>query len=95
MPIKRQNFNEPITKTHKMLEAIHADTQPPTLLTSSGLGGKIPLANANNLAYTGPVFLGTPLQGSATSEFVYDTGSGFLTVNSKDCSTCTSKYYDS
>lgn len=52
------------------------------------------MMNADNLAYTGPVLLGTPLQGSETSEFVYDTGSGFLTVNSSQCGSCTSRYYN-
>lgn len=48
----------------------------------------IDLTNSNNLAYTGPVFLGTPLQGSNSSDFIYDTGSGYLTVKSTDCADC-------
>ena len=54
----------------------------------------IDLANQLNLAYTGPVFFGTPLQGSIDSEFVYDTGSGYLTTTSSDCLGCDSQYYD-
>jgi hypothetical protein len=52
------------------------------------------LANGNNLSYTGPVLIGTPLQGLPTSEFVYDTGSGYLTVTASGCSNCSSIYYN-
>ena len=38
--------------------------------------------------------LGTPAQGKPYSDFIYDTGSGFLTVNSVDCPSCSSAYYD-
>lgn len=58
------------------------------------LGQTIDLVNSNNLSYTGPVLIGTPLQGSATSEFVYDSGSGYLTVNTAGCSNCATSYYN-
>jgi hypothetical protein len=55
---------------------------------------EIDLVNKSNLAYVGPVYFGTPLQTDETSEFVYDTGSGYLTTTSTGCSTCiTSQYY--
>jgi hypothetical protein len=47
-----------------------------------------------NIQYTGPAFLGTPLQGSNSSDFVYDTGSGYLTVTSTGCADCSTKYYN-
>ena len=46
------------------------------------------------MAYTGPVFLGTPLQGSYDSNFIYDTGSGYLITTSKNCTFCNTQYYD-
>ena len=52
------------------------------------------LTNNNNFSYTGNVFVGSPSQGSYSSEFVYDTGSGFLTVAASTCSTCTDPYYN-
>jgi hypothetical protein len=52
------------------------------------------LTNSNNLYYTGPVFLGTPLQGSSTGEFVYDTGSGWLAVKTQGCTNCGNIYYN-
>jgi hypothetical protein len=52
------------------------------------------LTNGNNLQYSGTVFIGTPLQGKNSSDFTYDTGSGYLTVTSVDCGNCTTKYYD-
>ena len=60
--------------------------------------GDIPitLANDNNTGYTGPVLFGTPIAGSTSSKFIYDTGSGWLTVTSADCNDCKEgwKYYD-
>jgi hypothetical protein len=53
------------------------------------------LINSNNLAYSGPVFLGTPAQGNALSDFIYDTGSGYLTVTTTGCTNCgPTPYYD-
>ena len=52
------------------------------------------LKNNSNFSYTGNVFVGSPTQGSYASEFVYDTGSGFLTVAASTCSTCTDPYYN-
>jgi len=54
------------------------------------------LLNRADTQYTGPAYLGTPYQSSgANSKFVYDTGSGFLTVTSSTCSSCTTKMYNS
>lgn len=48
---------------------------------------QIELVNKQNLAYTGPVLFGTPLQtGGSTSNYVYDSGSGYLTTTSTSCS---------
>lgn len=53
----------------------------------------IDLSNSGNVAYTGPVFFGTPLQTGQDSEFLYDTGSGYLFVSDSTCSTCSTQYY--
>jgi hypothetical protein len=50
--------------------------------------------NNLNLAYVGPVYFGTPIQQSKTAEFVYDTGSGYLTTTSTQCLLCRTKYYN-
>ena len=55
----------------------------------------IELVNNLNLAYSGPVYFGTPLQtNQATSDYIYDTGSGYLTTTSSACSNCHTQYYD-
>ena len=46
------------------------------------------------MAYTGPVYFGTPIQGNEDSDFVYDTGSGYLVTTSSDCDLCDSQYFD-
>ena len=55
---------------------------------------QIELNNNVNLAYTGPIYFGTPLQEGQNPEFVYDTGSGYLTTTSTSCYDCNSQYYD-
>ncbi len=47
-----------------------------------------------NIAYSGPVYIGTPQQGTSSSKFIYDSGSGYLLVSSSNCSSCTTKFYD-
>ena len=54
----------------------------------------VDLKNTNNNSYAGPLFFGTPLQGSSSGKFIYDTGSVWLTVTSKDCKYCITKYYN-
>jgi hypothetical protein len=51
------------------------------------------LANFENLVYAGPMYAGTPTQGSGKGKFVYDTGSGYFVISGNDCTTCNSKYY--
>lgn len=46
------------------------------------------LTNNADLAYVGPIFLGTPLQGSNLTAYIYDTGSGYLTIPASSCLTC-------
>ena len=57
------------------------------LLYGDSSGKVIPLKNIQNLSYLGPVYFTDSFQGSDApqSEFVYDTGSGDLTVTSTDC----------
>ena len=47
-----------------------------------------------NLSYVGPIFFGESQdgkrQGHQPAAFVYDTGSGFITVNGNECFTCCS-----
>ena len=54
------------------------------------------LVDQHNVAYLGPVFMGTPLQGSFDSNFVYDTGSGYLITTSTNMSYSlfSSQYYN-
>jgi hypothetical protein len=54
----------------------------------------VALAGQNNMAYVGPVQLGTPMQGNSSSMFVYDSGSGYLTVTAESCITCEDEYYN-
>ena len=58
----------------------------------STAGTTIDLVSKKNVAYTGPVFFGTPLQGSNSSVFLYDSGSGYLMVTESGCTTCTTQY---
>ena len=64
------------------------------LKAGSDLQSKIELSPTGTVAYTGPVFLGTPLQGNATSTFLYDSGSQYLLVTGSNCTTCASQDYD-
>jgi len=61
----------------------------------AGKPTELQLLNNDDTSYTGPAYLGTPYQSSgANSKFVYDTGSGFLTVTGSNCSSCTTKMYN-
>lgn len=53
------------------------------------------VTNFNNTAYYGPMYFGTPKQGSKSSLFYYDTSSTYTTVTSANCSTCNTTYYNS
>ena len=85
----------PITKTQRIYDEAHKKR-----LRSSSLNANltdsiiVDLKNTNNNSYAGPLFFGTPLQGSKSGKFIYDTGSGWLTVTSKDCKFCITKYYN-
>lgn len=84
---KRVFHNSPVTRMHHFL----AKNQIGYLATTQAIG----LTNVENLAYSGPAFFGTPLQGSSTSDFIYDTGSGWVTVTGDKCTSCSSMYYSS
>jgi hypothetical protein len=71
--LTRTEGSEPVTPLHHLLHSTR-------LQSKSEDDRTIDLLNSSNLAYSGPVFLGTPLQGNPDSKFIYDTGSGFLTV---------------
>lgn len=64
--------------------------------SSDSEGTGIDLNDNSNLAYTGPVYFGTPYQEPSTSTFVYDSGSGYLTVTGYNCTDCSNgyKYYN-
>ena len=108
VPLTRKIGNRPMTKTQKMLYEFHDKRMREGIRLEQfaldtgkfgNVGGttdaRIDLNNFLNLQYTGPVFLGTPLEGSANSEFMYDTGSGTLTATSENCIIgCTTHYYD-
>ena len=100
VPISRINgFATPITDTQQLYADFHRqrlENDPELLKTALEEEGGIPitLLNTQNTGYTGPLLFGTPADGSTTSEFIYDTGSGWLTVTSEECSNCHTKYYD-
>ena len=52
------------------------------------------LQNSLNSAYLGPVFLGTPYQGSLYSKFFFDTSSTYTTVTSTSCSNCNTTFFN-
>ena len=67
------------------------------LLYGASAGRVIPLKDVQNLSYLGPVYFTDSFQGADApqSEFVYDTGSGDLTVTSTNCTEgCKTQYYD-
>ena len=107
VPIKKKFFGKPVTKSQKMLQDFHHKyltdkyERMTQLKGSAGntegkkrLKQSIDMINNMNLAYTGPVYFGTPVQPQDDSEFVYDTGSGYLTTTATSCSTCGSQYYN-
>jgi len=53
-----------------------------------------PLLNTINESYTGKVFVGTPLQGNSSTEFTFDTGSGYLDIMDSSCITCKTSFYN-
>jgi len=82
---------KPVTKTHHLIH----DLKKKKLKAKAGNGlAQITLENGNNVVYVGPVEIGTPMQGSGKSAFVYDSGSGYLTVNGAECATCEDQYYN-
>jgi hypothetical protein len=97
VPVKRTHFETPVTKTQKMISNYVNARQ--NRMKNKGLNqepGKLQqafdldLLNIYNFAYTGPAFFGTPLQGGNIDlGFVYDSGSGWLTVTTAGCFTCT------
>ena len=81
--ITRVPVNEPLTPLHHMLAQNRKESH--RLKTGSF---NLNLTNNADLAYVGPIFLGTPLQGSNQTAYIYDTGSGYLTIPSSTCLTC-------
>lgn len=59
-----------------------------------GSSSTIDLTSVGEIAYTGPLFIGTPLQGTNSSSFLYDSGSSYLMVTNTNCTNCSSQYYD-
>lgn len=109
VPVTRRYGKAPVTQTQKILfehrrEKILKEMNLPGMENHMGpltaehhamlQQATLNLTNNNNLQYVGPVFIGTPLQGSADSMFVYDTGSGYLTVSTAGCTSCSSIYYN-
>ncbi len=81
--ITRVPVSEPLTPLHHMLAEYRKESPR---LKSSSFG--INLTNNADLAYVGPIFVGTPLQGTNLTAYIYDTGSGYLTIPSISCLTC-------
>ena len=90
IPVERTEFSAPVTPTQKRVHDFHLKEAGRRLQ-----GDSIKMTNSGNVAYTGPVYFGTPLQTTvAQSGFVYDTGSGWLVTTSTDCSACTTQHYN-
>ena len=49
------------------------------------------LTNHYNLAYAADLYFGS---GHVRNEVIFDTGSGWLTVSTANCTTCTRRAYD-
>jgi hypothetical protein len=77
------NFDVPLTKEHYFASSRHASTSQ-----------AIDLSPLGNIAYSGPVYIGTPEQGTSSSKFIYDSGSGYLLVTSNNCASCTTQFYN-
>ena len=93
VPLTRiSGFSEPITRTQQLLYDAHE-----SLRNSQTLFDKTTdLNNHDNIAYTGPLFFGTPRTGSSTSKFIYDTGSPKIVTSSASCTIgCPFNYYNS
>jgi hypothetical protein len=56
----RSYLKAPLTSMHRKLGNSYLETN---------------LVNYDNMVYTGPLYFGTPWQGSANSTFIYDSGS--------------------
>ena len=85
--ITRVPVNEPLTPLHHML----AQNRKESHRLKSG-SFNLNITNNADLAYVGPIFLGTPLQGSNQTAYIYDTGSGYLTIPSSACLTCNATF---
>ena len=74
----------PVTRTQTIVTEHREQME---VLYDASAGRVIPLKNIQNMSYLGPVYFTDSFQGADApySEFVYDTGSGDLTVTSKKC----------
>ena len=88
IPLERRTGGEPRTASQKLL----AEDRHKRLGSDNTYQDT--LANNNNLAYTGTVFVGTPLQGNSAGVWVYDTGSGYLDVPAWNCTSCDDEIYN-
>ena len=89
VPVQKTQLGHPVTSIQKKTSSGRRIIQMKrkAILKNAPQNGNstnstIPLQNMENFSYVGPVMFGTssPMQGSNTSGFVYDTGSGYLTV---------------
>ena len=101
--MKRKYSETPITPMQKLLHEERLKMRQAALdslgeneLFSSATTSSefyLPLYNTLNLYYSGSVYIGTPQQGG--SEFIFDSGSGYLTTTTTGCSSCTSHVFNS
>ena len=82
--LNRILLDKPVTPVQLMISENKSQHQ----ILGSSNDFTIDIDNNSNLAYLGPVYVGTPLQGSALSLFIYDTGSGYLTIPENTCTSC-------
>lgn len=96
VPVQRKHGGPPITRLQKWIADLQSAKQE-TRMANGGadqLETKIGLTNNYNLQYIGPAMVGTPLQDGGSNQFVYDTGSGFLTITTTGCTDCSSIAYN-
>ena len=101
VPVTRKYSKIPITQTQKMLakdrlklrqDWMQSVGSKELFHTEASSSFSIALENSFNLFYAGPVYFGEPNQFG--SQYIYDSGSGFLTTTTTTCATCNPAVYN-
>ena len=78
VPLTRTTTKEPVSARQHRLAA----------------GWKTDFSDSENVLYTAPIYVGTPLQGSASNEYIFDTTFRFVAIPSSSCTTCSDAIYN-